>query len=116
MSNLVIYASLLALGTFVSSISQVLLKQASQKNYSSRIKEYLNIRVIFAYFLFFTTTILCILAYKVVPLSFGPVIESSSYIYVTIFGIIIFKEKINKQKIMALIIIFIGILIYSMGL
>lgn len=116
MNNMVIYASLIALGTFISSVSQVLLKKASQKKYSSRIKEYLNIRVIFAYFLFFTTTILCIFAYKVVPLSFGPVIESSSYIYVTIFGVLLFKEEINRQKVFALIIIFIGILIYSMGL
>ncbi|WP_304580618.1 EamA family transporter, partial [Dubosiella newyorkensis] len=79
-------------------------------------QEYLNFPVIFAYTLFFLATLLSIFAYRVVPLSFGPVLESTSYIYVTIFGILIFKEKINAKKIVALVLILIGIIIYSLGI
>lgn len=111
-----VYASLILIGTFISAVSQVLLKKAAQKTYSSHIKEYLNARVIFAYTMFVVSTLLCILAYRVVPLSFGPVLESTSYIYVTIFGVIFFKETINSKKIFSLVLILIGIVIYSFGL
>lgn len=114
--TMLIYSSLLLFGTFISAISQVLLKKEAVKDHSSKLQEYLNFPVIFAYTLFFLATLLSIFAYRVVPLSFGPVLESTSYIYVTIFGILIFKEKINAKKIVALVSILIGIIIYSLGI
>jgi multidrug transporter EmrE-like cation transporter len=45
----------------------------------------------------------------------GPVLEATSYIYVTIFGVKIFGEKINKKKILALGFIIGGIIVYSVG-
>ena len=106
-------AGLLLFGVFISAISQVMLKKASMKKYSSPIREYLNPLVITAYALFFGTTFLSILAYRGIPLSLGPVLEATSYIYVTIFGVLIFKEKLNKKKILALACIIGGILVYS---
>lgn len=114
-SEMIKYASLLLLGVFVSAISQVLLKKASQKSYDSVIKEYLNPLVIFAYMLFFGTTFLSILAYKGIPLSMGPILEATSYIYVTIFGVCIFHEKMNRNKYLALALILSGIIIYSVS-
>lgn len=113
---LLLYSGILLLGTFISSVSQVILKKAAQKTYPSRIAEYLNFPVIFAYTLFVLTTFMCIFAYRVVPLSFGPVLESTSYLYVTLFGVLIFKEKITKKKILALVLILVGIAIYATGL
>ena len=89
----VLCAGILLLGTFISAVSQVILKKAALKEYSSPIREYLNFPVIFAYSLFILTTLMCIFAYQVVPLSYGPVLESTSYLYVTLFGVLIFKEK-----------------------
>jgi len=106
-------AALLLLGVFISAISQVLLKKAALKKYSSPIMEYLNPMVIGAYGLFFGTTFLSVLAYRGIPLSLGPVLESTSYIYVMFFGSVIFKEKINARKILALGCIVAGILVYS---
>lgn len=40
-------------GTFFSAISQILLKQSANIKYSNPLREYLNWRVILAYFLFF---------------------------------------------------------------
>lgn len=104
---------LLLSGVFISSVSQVMLKKASMKQYKSPILEYLNPLVIAAYILFFGTTFLSVLAYRGIPLSLGPVLEATSYIYVTFFGVVIFKERINKKKIVALACIICGILVYS---
>lgn len=115
MDSLLLYSCILLLGTFISAVSQVLLKKAALKDYGSRLAEYLNFRVIFAYALFFLSSLLCIFAYRVVPLSFGPVLESTSYIYVTIFGVIFFKEKVTKKKILALALILIGIGVFTLA-
>ena len=110
-SSLALYSGVLLLGTFIASVSQVILKKAAQKEYPSRIREYLNFPVIFAYSLFVLTTFMCIFAYRVVPLSLGPVLESTSYIYVTIFGVIFFGERVTPQKLLALGLILAGIAI-----
>lgn len=114
--TLALYSGILLLGTFISAVSQVILKKAALKTYDSRIKEYLNFPVIFAYSLFVLATLMCIFAYRVVPLSFGPVLESTSYLYVTVFGVLIFKEKITKKKAIALGLILAGIILYSFGI
>lgn len=104
---------LLLTGVFISAVSQVMLKKASMKQYKSAIYEYLNPLVIFAYVLFFGTTFLSVLAYRGIPLSMGPVLESTSYLYVTFFGVVIFKEKITRKKILGLALIISGIIVYT---
>ena len=111
--SLVLYSCVLLFGTFISAVSQVLLKKAALRTYPSRIAEYLNVRVMVAYVLFFSASLLCIFAYKVVPLSFGPILEATSYVYVTVFGVIFFKEKITRKKVVALGLIILGIGIYA---
>lgn len=113
-NSVFLYSLLLLFGVFISAISQVLLKKAAMKQYTSRLQEYLNPQVIFAYVLFVGTTFLSILAYRGIPLNLGPVLETTSYIYVTIFGVAIFHEKVNRQKILALSFIVIGVLVYSL--
>ena len=44
----------------------------------------------------------------------GPVLEATSYIYVTFFGVKIFKEKMNLKKILALCLIICGIIVYAL--
>lgn len=61
-------------------------------------KEYLNPMVIFAYAMFVGTTFLSIIAYRGIPLSMGPILEATSYIYVTVFGVKIFHERLNKKE------------------
>jgi multidrug transporter EmrE-like cation transporter len=113
--TVILYSLFLLAGVFISAISQVLLKKAALKKYESKIREYLNARVIIAYTLFIATTFMSILAYRGIPLSMGPVLEATSYIYVTIFGVKIFGEKINKGKIIALVLIISGIVISVFG-
>lgn len=108
-----IYGGVLLIGVFISAISQVLLKKAAMKEYRNKLQEYMNPLVIFAYVMFVETTLLSVIAYKGIPLSMGPVLEATSYLYVTFFGVKIFGEKINKKKIVALMLIIVGIIIYS---
>ena len=110
----IFYACILLFGVFISAISQVMLKRAAMKTYSLKIQEYLNPLVISAYVLFVGTTLLSILAYRGIPLSMGPVLEATSYIYVTFFGVKIFKEKMNLKKILALCLIICGIIVYAL--
>ncbi len=107
------YILIFLASVFMSSVSQVMLKKAAQKSYDSHIKEYLNPLVISAYLIFVGTTLVGVLAYKVIPLSMGPVLEASSYLYVTFFGIKLFGEKVNGKKIAALFLIVAGIVVYA---
>lgn len=112
--ELLLYAGLLLFGVFLSAVSQVMLKKAALKEYSTKIKEYLNPLVILAYVIFVGTTLISVYAYRVVPLSLGPILEATSYIYVTIFGIVIFRESINVRKISGLLLIIAGIAVYAL--
>lgn len=112
--QLLAYAALMLAGTFISSVAQVLLKKASQKEYGSFWKEYLNVRVIVAYAIFFAASLLAIFAYRVVPLSMGPILEATGYIYVTVFGVLIFHERLSPPKLLALGMILAGIAVYAL--
>lgn len=110
---LICYSCVLLFGVFISSISQVMLKKAALRHYNSAIQEYMNPMVIIAYIMFVGTTFLSIIAYKGIPLSMGPILEATSYVYVTFFGVKIFKEKMNRKKFVALVLIIAGIIVYS---
>ena len=109
------FAGLMLFGVLISSLSQVLLKKAADKQYSSRIREYLNLRVIIAYAVFFAATLCTVFAYRVIPLSMGPILESSSYLFVSVFGYLFFHEKLEKKQIMALLLIICGIVVFSLS-
>ena len=109
------YALLCLAGVFISSVSQVLLKKSAMKHYGSALREYLNPLVITAYAIFFGATLMNVLAYRGIPLSLGPVLEATSYLYVTFFGVTIFKEKLTPKKVLALALILGGIVLYAVS-
>ena len=100
-------------GVLLNSISQIMLKRSAMKTYPSVIREYLNVLVVGAYVICVGVTFVFATAYKVLPLSMGPVLESAGYIFVTILGALIFGEKINSRKVLALAIIVAGIAVFS---
>ena len=108
-----LYVLLMLLGVFTSSISQVLLKKESLKKHSSVVSEYLNFGVVTAYTVFLACTLVSILAYRVIPLSMGAILESTSYIYITVFGVTIFHERMTYRKAIALTLIISGVITYS---
>ena len=99
---------------FIASVSQIILKTSSGQRYDSVIKEYLNPKVIIAYAMFFGTTLISLYAYKGLPLSMGPVLEATGYIWVAILSFFILKEKITTKKLIGLVVIIAGIVVYSL--
>lgn len=108
------YVIIFLVSVLISSVSQILLKKSAQKEYQDIISEYLNIRVIMSYGLFFVSTLLTMYAYKGVPLSFGALLEASGYIYVPVLSYFFLKERITKLKIIGAVFIILGICCYSL--
>ena len=110
----ILYAGIMLFGVLISSLSQVLLKRSANTDHSSKIREYLNPAVLTAYTVFFLATFCTVYAYRVIPLSMGPILESSSYLFVTFFGWFFFREKLTKRKMVALALILGGIGVYTL--
>ena len=108
-----IYIIIFLLSVFISSFSQILLKMSANCKHSSLLEEYLNPRTIIAYSIFFASSLMTVYAYKGVPLSMGPVVEASGYIWVTILGKMILEESIPVKKLVGLCFIVLGIFIFS---
>ena len=105
------YAALLVFATLVSSVSQVMLKKSANRIYPDRLREYLNPLVLTAYVLFFASAVMTILSYKVVDVSYGAMLETSAYIFVFLFDWLYFKEEVNSRKIVAILLIILGVAI-----
>lgn len=85
-------------------------------SYDSYWREYMNVKVICAYSLFFTSTIITVLGLKYIPLSFVPIIESSGYIFIAFLSYIFLQEKIRKEQKWGMALIILGILVYSIDI
>jgi len=114
MSELLLFSGIYLLSVFISSASQILLKKSAGEPHKNRLAEYLDIRVIIAYVLFFGATLITVAALRVVPVSLGTVLESTGYLFVTIFGMVFLKERVSRRKWFGLSIIVLGILIYAL--
>lgn len=114
MNEKILFSLIFVFGVFISSVSQIILKKAAQKEYPNKIREYLNVRVIFAYLIFFGATLCSVWAYTVIPLSLGPILESSGYLFVAVLSWLFLKEKISFKKMIGLAVIIIGIIIYAL--
>ena len=82
MNKVLIYSGIYILGVIISALAQILLKKSADIERENKIKEYLNFKTIFAYGIFFGATLCTVFAYKYVPLSMGPILEASGYIFV----------------------------------
>ena len=110
----ILYTLIMLIAVFISVVSQVILKKSAAIKRDSIWQEYLNAPVISAYFMLFVSTLLAVIAYRVVPMSVGTILDTSSYIFITVFGVAVFKEKLTLKKAAALLLIISGILIYSL--
>lgn len=112
--ELIFHVGVMFFGVFVASLAQVLLKTAAMKTYENGIREYLNARVIVGYGMMLLCTLCAIYAYRVIPISLGTVLDATGYIYVTLFGYFIFKERVNAKRVVALVLIVAGIAVYAL--
>ena len=99
--------------TFFSAFSQVLLKQSSGIRYKNILFEYLNWRVITAYGIFFTVLLVNTYAYTVVPMKYGAVIDTFTYVFVMLLSWLLLKEHFTRRQLIGNLLIITGILVYQ---
>lgn len=107
------YVIIFILSVCISSTSQILLKKSAGIERKNKIEEYLNKYVILGYGLLFLSTLLTMFAYKNINLSLGVVIESIGYIIVAVLSYFFLKEKFTKNKIIGIILIIIGVIVFG---
>lgn len=108
------YIIIFLCSVFISSVSQIILKKSADVEYKNVIQEYMNIKVVVAYSMFFASTVLTMYAYKGVPLSFGVLLEASGYIYIPVLSYLFLGEKITRLKVVGALLIILGICCYSL--
>lgn len=91
-----------------------MLKKSANKSYENKLREYLNPLVICAYGLFFLSSLITVFSLKYVPLSFGPILESTGYIFINILSLMFLKEKISKRKYIGMAVIIFGIVVSAL--
>lgn len=110
-----IFSGVFLCSVLISSISQILLKKSADRTYDSRLKEYLNPLVIVAYIMFFCSMMITMYCYRYVDVSAGPIFESAGYVFVGILGFIFLKEKFTVKKTIGMVLILLGIVVFSFG-
>jgi len=105
-----IYLIFAFIAILLTGIAQILLKMGSKNEVSA----YYNKYSISGYFLLIIVTIFGILALKGLELKFYYALASINYILVLIFSYIILKEEITKNKIIGIMIIVWGIILFNL--
>lgn len=108
------YSLLFLCAVLVSSISQIILKKSANAGHRKIIREYFNKYIISGYILFFTATLINVMAYKGLPFKYGSILESAGYFMILILSNIFLREKITMMKLLGNIVIVIGIIIFNL--
>ncbi len=102
------------LSVLIADVSQLLLKKAAMREYSSFIRSYLNFKVVFAYGLFALSTVCSMFALRKLPLSLSPLWQSMGQVFIVLLSYFVLKEKITKKKLLGIAIIVAGIVISAL--
>lgn len=105
------YPGVMLAGVLVSAFAQVLLKKSALKQHLSFWSQFLNWRVFTAYSIFVIAIFCSIIAYKEVPLSIGPILASTEYIFIAFLDRVVFKKHASATTLTGLGLIVIGIVI-----
>ena len=95
------------LSVLIASFSQILLKKAAQKQQNNFIKKFLNVWVICGYILLFGSLFINTFVLR----KFLPCITATSFFWVLLFSRIFLGERPSKNKIIGIIMIFIGVIV-----
>ncbi|MBE5859949.1 MAG: multidrug ABC transporter [Butyrivibrio sp.] len=109
---MILFVLLALFGQLLASVSQILLKKSSGIEYNGFIRQYLNILVVGGYGLLVISMFIAIVCYGHMPYMYVVIIEPIGYILVMFLGRLFFNEKITRNKIIGMILIITGILIF----
>ncbi len=105
------YIVIFIFSVFIASCAQVILKLSADAEHKNVVSEYLNIKVIFGYFLMGLSTFGAIIAYRGIELKNGPIFESVGYMFVLILSWIFLNEQPTQNKFIGIILIIMGIVV-----
>ena len=108
------YLLLMFILTFFSALSQLLLKLSANEKHEGVLGEYLNWKVITAYFIFAVVLLLNTSAYTKVNLKYGPVIDTFTYVFVLLLSVLVLREKLTGWKLLGNVMMIAGVLLYSL--
>ncbi len=111
--KLAICVGIMFLSAFLAAFAQMLLKKSADEPHRNLLSNYLNIKVITGYAIFFSTMLLNVYAFTAVPYKFGAVINASSYTFALLLSIAMFKDKFTWRAICGNLLIILGIAVYS---
>ena len=110
-----LFGILFVLGaTLISSISQILLKKSADCQYTAKYTEYFNRLVIAGYTLLLCATFINVFALRWIPLSLAMALDASGQVFVPLMSYFFLREKMNRKKCIGMLIIIVGILIFSL--
>jgi len=107
-----IYYFIVILGVTIASFSQILLKKGAMRPHVSFIKDYLNAPVIIGYIMMALSVVCSMIAYRGVDYMTVPVLEAVGFVLVPILSYLFFRERLTKNKILGILLIFSGIAVY----
>ena len=99
---------------FLAALSQILLKLSANKKYKNKLYEILNPLVLSGYVILLCTMFMNIIAYRGLDYKIGPILNSTTYIFVILLSLMILKEKIAKNKFMEIMLIILGLIVFNM--
>lgn len=108
-----VYIISAVLGVIIASFSQVLLKKGAMRPHVSFIRDYLNVPVVSGYAMMFLSVLAAMFAYRGLPMMTVPIIEALGFVLVPVLSFFFFKEKFTKSKLIGIVIIIAGVIIYN---
>ena len=107
-----VYFLLVLFSELIASTSQVLLKLGAKREYPNFLREYLNVYVISGYSLLIGSMAIGILCYEGLGYMGVVVMEPIAYIIVRFMSRVVFKEKFGRSKIIGMVLIISGIVVF----
>lgn len=107
---------LLLLAILFTGISQVLMKTGSSRTGEGRFQiftMYLNAPTMIAYGLLLVTTIISVIVLRDIPLKVFYAVASLNFLVVTALSYWLLKEKVDREMIIALVLIVTGVLVFN---
>lgn len=109
-----IYVLIAVVSVTIAGFSQILLKKGAMRPHVSFLDDYLNAPVILGYALMFASVLATMFAYRGVRYMTVQIIEALGYILVPVLSYIFFKERFTRNKVVGIIVIIAGMLVYSL--
>jgi len=102
------------LSAFLAAFAQMLLKKSADEPHRNLLNNYLNVKVITGYAIFFATMLMNVYAFTAVPYKFGAVINASSYTFALILSYLFFHDRFSWRAVCGNLLIVFGIAVYSL--